>query len=69
MIDKTHPDFIAGQEMYLAGVKYNDPKMVNNNHQSGWTNQERQTRCGFTLTHWSMMGGYKTSSDIRTLFV
>jgi hypothetical protein len=66
-------NFKLGQDLFLAGYKYHQvPAQIEGPVKAavyrGFEDQCRLTKCGYTNQHWNRMGGYKTSSDIKTLF-
>ena len=70
MIDQSNPDFKKGMQLFKDGVKYGDKRLTHNNKaMQGYIFEEKISRCGFTYYSWNRTKGYKTSADIRTLFV
>lgn len=68
MIDKQSKDYQLGIEYYKQGLSYNDKLVSNSNILSGWTDCERDSKCGYIWKHWNKTGNYKTSADLSTLF-
>lgn len=69
----SNESFELGQHLFHQGFKYHQINQelggsVNNEVYKGWDCESRITRSGFANKYWNLMGGYKTSSDIRTLF-
>jgi hypothetical protein len=64
--DKLH--YEIGELMYKRKVKYNSPELKNPAYRKGWTDEEKRSRAGWSYFHWFKSSGYKTSSDLSTLF-
>lgn len=72
-MNKTSDNFRLGQELFNKGFKYHQINKelggtVNNEVYCGFEEMNRITRCGYSTQYWNKEGGYKTSSDISTLF-
>lgn len=68
MIDINDLNFKEGVRLYKEGVNYKSDLLTTPAHHKGWVNEERHSRCGYSYQFWNKSGGYKTSSDLRTLF-
>lgn len=68
MIDINDPNFKEGVRLYKEGVSYKSDLLSTPAHHRGYVFEERLSRGGYLSQPWNRSGGYKTSSDLRTLF-
>jgi hypothetical protein len=69
MESQEQKEYREGQEAFHEGKTYTDLQGSMSAKYRGWDAESRVTRCGYSLQHWNKAGdGYKTSSDISTLF-
>lgn len=62
-------NFEEGVLLYQQGEKYNSPKLKTSAHHRGYAFEERRSRCGYLFQTWNLPKNYRTSTDLRTLFV
>lgn len=72
-MNKESDNYKLGKELFQEGLKYHEISAklggtVNNEVYCGFEAENRITKGGYTLKHWNKSFGYKTSSDISTLF-
>lgn len=69
MVDQSDPNFREGMKLFKERVKYNDERLTRNKlAMKGYIFEENISRSGFTYYSWNKTKGYKSSSDITTLF-
>lgn len=72
MIEETE-DYKLGQQLFHEGLRYSQiptrlGKSATAAVYSGFEVENKVTKCGFSKETWCRVGGYKTSSDLSTLF-
>ena len=72
-MNKENENYLLGQELFNKGLRYTMiPVYVNGTVHAdvykGFDAEARRTNCGFSEKNWNKPWGYKTTSDVRTLF-
>ena len=60
--------FKQGQQAFIDGKSWETLRGMNAAVFRGWDDECKSTRQGYTNMHWNLPHGYKTSSDLRTMF-